>query len=93
MKNLKNTIAAVGLMAILGMNATVAKAGLLITDKATPADGAQCQISKDDFGAKIKGLIVIGLNGLIVIGQNGLLITDGLIITDQQCKDGLLITD
>ena len=97
MKNLKNTLTAAVLMAVLGMGATVAKAGLLISDKATPADDTQCKVN--DAKSDIKGFILVGLNGFILVGVNGLILSDGLIISDRKCegdgtaKDGLLISD
>ena len=35
MKNLKNTISALSLMAVLGLGAVAANAGILITDRST----------------------------------------------------------
>ncbi len=71
MKNLKNMVAAIVLTAILGMGATTARAGFLITDKATPVTGEVTQFSEtdsQDLGAMLDGVIVMGIKGVIVMG-------------------------
>ncbi len=101
MKNLKNTISALSLMAVLGLGAVVANAGLMISDRST---GQQqlCAPVKDDLLTQLSGVIILGaplLDGVIILGRDGLMISDkgtggcntnGLMISD---RDGILIHD
>ena len=90
MKNLKNTISAVGLMAVLTLGAVSANAGMIISDRAT----GQCTVKDGGIIQQIAGIIIIGapvLNGIIIIDaptpcedKNGMIISDrnGMIISD-----------
>lgn len=90
MKNLKNIVAAAGLMAVLGMGSIAANAGLLISDKGA----AGCQPVKSGWMDQLTGILIVGapmLDGIIIVGRDGLLISDkGAGCTN---KDGLLISD
>ncbi len=97
MKNLKNTIAAIGLATVLGMGATTAKAGILISDKTgNMTENAECSTAREEtLTSKIKGIIVVGIAGLIMSDE--LIMSDGLVNTGSQCqddstKDGILIS-
>ncbi|MCY7346970.1 MAG: hypothetical protein LH614_12215 [Pyrinomonadaceae bacterium] len=101
MKNIKNTISALGLMAVLGLGAVAANAGLMISDRST---GQQqlCAPVKDDLLTQLSGIIILGapmLDGIIILGRDGLMISDkgnggcntnGLMISD---RSGLMISD
>jgi hypothetical protein len=97
MKNLKNTLVAVGLVAVLGLGTVSASAGLLISDRgATPA---KCTV-KSSVLQQLSGVIAGGLNGLLISDLNGIIIIDtpspectngnGLLISD---RDGIIIID
>ena len=92
MKNLKNTIAAVGLMAVLGMGTATVNAGIIISDRAAPAPNTtQCNSSGTSFTAAIKGILVVGMNGFLL--SDGMILSDGLILSDRTCRDGIIISD
>lgn len=89
MKNLKNTITTVGLMAVLGMGTTMANAGILISDKASQTGGtepAKCSATTTNG-------VMSAITGLIVVGLNGLILSDGLLLSDAPCRSGILISD
>lgn len=100
MKNLKNIVAATGLMAVLGFGAVSAHAGLIISDRTqngSPCAAAPVTSLADD----LNGILLVGfpmLDGIIITDRTGLIIsdraacgaTDGIIITD---RDGIIITD
>jgi hypothetical protein len=83
MKNLKNIVATLTLTATLGLGATAANAGMLISDKAT----------KDSKPCSAKSVRGVFATGILIIGKAGLLISDGLLLSDEPCKDGLLLSD
>ena len=87
MKNLKNTISAIGLATILMVSATSANAGLIMSDAPAPK---QCTTVKGTDFFKIAGNII---NGLLM--SDGLIMTDGLIMSDAPCttKNGLIMSD
>jgi hypothetical protein len=91
MKNLKNTISAVGLMAVLALGAVSANAGMIISDRAT----GQCTVKDGGILQQIAGIIIVGapaLSGMIISDaptpgcedKNGMIISDrnGMIISD-----------
>lgn len=91
MKNLKNKVAALGMMAVLGLGTVSANAGMLISDR--NANG-QCGTVKDDILTQLEGIIIVGaplLEGIIIVGRDGMLISD----RNSGCtaKDGILISD
>ena len=79
MKNIKNTIATMGLVAVLGLGATTANAGLIISDAPVPETQAECTV-KGGFLQTLSGVLIQGINGMLL--SDGLIITDGLIISD-----------
>lgn len=98
MKNLKNTISAAGLMAVLALGAVSANAGMIISDRAT----GQCSV-KGGLLQQVAGIIAIGLpslNGMILSDRSGMIISDrptpcetsadGMIISD---RNGMIISD
>ena len=90
MKNLKNTISAVGLMAVLALGAVSANAGMIISDRAT----GQCTVKDGGIIQQIAGIIIVGapaLNGIIIIDAalSGCE-KDGMIISD---RNGMIISD
>ncbi len=105
MKNLKNTVAAVGLMAVLGMGTATANAGILISDRTTPTtastEQARCTPGQNSFVSQMAGIIVVGIKGIIVVGRSGLLLSDVAAASNtSRCSDdttvsatGILISD
>ncbi len=97
MKNLKNTAAAMTMMAVLGLGAVSANAGLLMSDKG--ANG--CGTVKESVLTRLSGILIVGLpglDGIIAAGRDGILMSDrdGLLMSDKGCaasKDGILISD
>jgi len=90
MKNLKNMVAALSLMAVLGFGAVSANAGLLISDRSSNG----CAPVKNDILTQLSGILIVGapmLDGIIILGRNGLLISDRTAC--ESSKDGLLISD
>lgn len=94
MKNIKNTIATMGLVAVLGLGATTANAGLMVSDAPMPEVQAECT-DKGGFFQTMSGALIQGINGLLL--SDGLIITDGLIISDApakcNAKGGLIVSD
>jgi len=89
MKNIKNTIATMGLVAVLGLGATTANAGLMVSDAPVPEVQAECT-DKGGFLQTVAGVLIQGINGF--------LLSDGLIISDAptngcETKDGFLLSD
>lgn len=99
MKNLKNTVAAFGLMAVMGFGAVSANAGLMVSDKS----GQGCGAVKADLFTQLSGILIVGvpmLNGLLVSDRSGLLVSDrsGLLVSDKASggacgKTGLMVSD
>ena len=101
MKNLKNTISALSLMAVLGLGAVAANAGLMVSDRSNNQQQL-CASVKDDILTQLSGIIILGapmLDGIIILGRDGLMISDkgagcgntnGLMISD---RNGLIISD
>ncbi len=97
MKNLKNTAAAMTMMAVLGLGAVSANAGLLVSDKS--ANG--CGTVKESVLTRLSGILIVGLpglDGILAAGRDGLMVSDrdGLLMSDKGCnqgKTGLLISD
>ena len=98
MKNLKNTISAAGLMAVLALGTVSANAGMIISDRAT----GQCTVN-DGILQQVVGIIAVGfpsLNGMIIsdaptpcdTNADGMIISDrnGMIISD---RNGMIISD
>jgi cytochrome b len=66
MKNLRNLLAKIVLMAILMVMASTVKAGILMTDDLTNGDSTSqpCQETKED--TKVDSGIIVHLTGIIV---------------------------
>lgn len=95
MKNLKNTIAAFGLMATLGFGAISANAGMLLSDRGTNNNQQLCGPTKDTLLSQFTGILIIGapmLDGILIIGRDGILMSDK---NNSGCtgKDGILVSD
>lgn len=82
MKNLKNTISAVGLMAVLALGAVSANAGMIISDRAS----GQCTVKDPTISDQIAGIIIVGAPVL-----SGMIISDAPVPCDE--KDGMIISD
>lgn len=83
MKNFKNTVAAFTMMVVMGFGATMANAGLLVSDRGINT----CTVDdKTDLGgilvSDLGGLIVSDLTGIIVLGR-----TDGIIVLGRGTPD------
>lgn len=99
MKNIKNTVAAMGLMAVLGLGATAANAGIMLSDRSV--NGAQ-PICNTETGVlnQLGGIIIVGLAG----SRTGIMLSDrfGIMLSDRstpctqntvegQNNDGIII--
>lgn len=73
MTNFKNMVAAITLLVVMAFTATVANAGLIISDRQTiPTVPAPCEVK--DNGPD-SGIIVFGLiEGIIVFGRTGIIV-------------------
>lgn len=83
MKNLKNIVAALTLTATLSLTATVANAGLLLSDL---HEGGQCTVKEDTTKDFISGLLLSDFPQM-----SGLLLSDKPSVDCQ--RDGLLLSD
>ncbi len=91
MKNFKNMISALSLMAVMVFGAVSANAGLLISDRGT---GCQNTSTAQEIPNALDG-IIIGVplvDGIIIIGRTGLLISDRTDCNTAE-RGGLLISD
>ena len=84
MKNLRNLMATITLMAILMIGASTAKAGFLVSDFAQRDNTNPCNEKS------YKGILITDLTGILITDLTGILITD---LTDSQTNCGILITD
>jgi len=79
MRNFKNTLAAITMMVVMGFGATIANAGILLSDKNAPATPCVKEVTADNgiiLSDLIEGIIVLGLtDGIIVLGRG-----DGIIV-------------
>ncbi len=95
MKNFKNTLAAIGLAAVLGVSTITANAGLLLSDRAvTNQDSTTTQTCTSPTGIldQLSGIIIIGVPYSIT----GLLLSDRAVAAapcQVQQLDGLLLSD
>ncbi len=88
MKNLKNTLAAVGLAAVLGIGAVTANAGIIKSDSSTKGATAQCTVKNESVIGKFAGFVTAGLSGM---GFRTSLF-DSLIYSDAPCKTNDVIS-
>jgi len=99
MKNIKNTLVAVGLAAVLGVSSVSASTGLMISDR-TANVAAPCTVKDGGILQQISGIFVVALNGLMISDLHGIILVDapapgctdanGLMISD---RNGLMISD
>ena len=93
MKNLKNMIAAITLVAILMIGTANAQKGVLLSELAG-GTGGQCTNSQTDRDASgYTGIIVAGFTGIIVAGFTGIILSDNSRSQATLCRDGLLLSD
>jgi hypothetical protein len=88
MKNLKNLMAAVTLIAVLMIGATSANAGLLVSDFSGGDDTQPCTATNND--KTDWGIIVTGFTGIIVTGFTGIIVTGA---ADSPVDCGILMSD
>jgi hypothetical protein len=88
MKNLRNLLATITLMAILMVNASTVRAGILMTDDLKVADPQPCVENKDD-PTKVDSGILVTLTGILVT-FTGILVT---LKNDTQTDCGILVTN
>lgn len=98
MKNIKNTIAAMSLVAVMGFGATAANAGIMMGDRsATPAQTV-CSNGSDILN-QLEGIIIVGLAskaGIMMSDRFGIMMSDRSTPCTQntvegQDGDGILI--
>lgn len=98
--NLKNTVAAAGLMAVMTIGTISASAGVIETDRSSNGGAAPCSTVKGGLLAQLSGILIVGLpmfDGLMVSDRTGLMVSDrsGLMVSDRgECgKTGLMVSD
>ena len=98
MKNIKNTAAAFGMMAVLGLGAVTANAGMILSDRSvgsTPTCGA----NTGGIFSQVAGILIVGasssLTGILMSDRSGMILSDrnagGCQAT--QSRDGILMSD
>jgi hypothetical protein len=88
MKNLRNLLAAITLMAILIVSATTTKAGILMTDN-LKADNPQPCVETQDDSTKVDSGILVTFTGILVT-FTGILVT---FKNEPQTDCGILVTN
>lgn len=92
MKNIKNTLAAIGMAAVLGVGTVSANTGLLLSDRGINTDQG-CTVRTPGLISQLSGIIIIGAPQ----GLSGLLLSDRLTTTcdtrEDVRRDGLLLSD
>ena len=92
MKNIKNTVAAMTLMAVLGLGAVTANAGLLVSDRGINTNSVPtCNSNGGGVLDQATGILIVGFSSL-----TGILIADRQTPcvqnpTDGVSNDGILI--
>ena len=87
MKNLRNLLAVITLMAVLMVTASTAKAGIMLSDLQS-GDPQPCTQTTGD--STNWGILVTGLTGILVTGFTGILVT-GAADTPVNC--GIMLSD
>lgn len=85
MKNFKNTVAAFTMMVVMGFGATMANAGLLVSDR-----GINTCTEKADDKTDLGGIIISDLGGIIISDLTGIIVagrTDGIIVLGRSTPD------
>ena len=89
MKNLKNMLMTGGLMAVMGISAVSANAGIILTDKS--AEGTKpCSVKETGIIQQVAGIV---LNGLMLSDLHGIILTDAATAGCDQGTNGLMISD
>ena len=88
MKNFRNLLATVTLMAVLTVSASTARAGILMTDALKSNEPQPCIDNKDD-STKVDSGILVTLTGILVT-FTGILVTFD---DDAQTNCGILVTN
>ena len=81
MKNLKNMMAAVTMLAVLVLGTTSANAGLLMSDRANPGQGNSCTV-KQDIMADLTGIILHRMGIILSKGGTNTEVSCGIILGD-----------
>ena len=87
MKNLRNLMAAVTLMAVLMIGVSTTKAGILLSDDLRSGDTQPCTETKDD-STKVDNGILVTFTGILVT-FTGILVT---FTDDTNTNCGILVT-
>lgn len=78
MKNLRNLLATISLLAVMVISATSVNAGIMMSDRSNPSDGSCGDSSDIKFDISIldsiAGIIVAGRTGIIVAGRDGIIV-------------------
>jgi hypothetical protein len=80
MKNLKNTLVAIGLAAVLGVGAATANAAVVISDSSIKETKGQCSVKDNGVFGQFAGVI----NGLTGINIEGLIPSDAPCDTNEE---------
>ncbi len=80
MKNLKNTLVAVGLAAVLGVGAATANAQIIIKDSSAKEPIKQCSVENDGVFGQFAGFI----NALTGISIEDLILSDAPCGTEEE---------
>ena len=88
MKNLKNLLATITLMAVLLISAANAKAGILMSDLKSN-DVPSCTETKDNTKANW-GIVITNFTGIVITSFTGIVITSA---TDTPVNCGILMSD
>lgn len=95
MKNIKNTLAATVLAAVMGFSTVSAHAGLLISDRSVANDKANCTATDGGILSSLAGILIVGATssatGILIVGRSGLLISDRSAQCVENQKEGILI--
>ena len=84
MKNLKNTLVAIGLAAVLGVGAVSANAGVITRDSSNKGTKGQCSVKNKNVLKQFASVIIAGLSGQFMTA--GLIMSDGSILSDAPCN-------
>jgi hypothetical protein len=80
MKNIKNTIAAAMMMAVLGLGATTANAYILVMDRSASDAATVCTKTEANVFDQLTGILIVGFAstapGLMLSDRAGLMLSD-----------------
>ena len=98
MKNIKNTAAAFGMMAVLGLGSMTANAGMLVSDRSVGSTPS-CAANTGGILNQVAGILIVGasssLTGILMSDRSGILMSDRSASGCQatQSRDGILMSD